>query len=544
MEFARAFITVSRYVLPFVAVLLTAFCTLDLLLFKKRRLKAELILDDMQRFEINGTQTLIGSGSRCDLRIPGMAEEHAVLSYSASGFCVCPLPGCSLSVSGRSVRKSTPIGSYDEVSLGDRKFTVRQSGVPSQKGKKNFSSGLFGSLSLFLLNLYEMLMALSFILTDSAKAFPAVLCFGAVGITGMVLLAVRKFRNDPSLSVIFLFLCTNGLAVALQNSVSDAYKQLLCMAVGLAAAILIKRVLLSQKAIPALRMAAFVGGIGLLMVNAVFGKVYNGSQNWIHIGPFSLQLSEFVKIALVFLSMASLNEIARKRNAVGFLAFSLLSVAALAYFRDFGTALIYGAVCLTVLVLRLADMKWIFGGLLATAAAGGVVLLTVPYVAKRFFAFGHAFENAATTGFQQTRTMIAVASGGLFGQGTGGGNLGRVSAADTDLVFGLLCEQWGLLVGLCVAALFAVLALYALRCLRECRDVSFGIGACAAAAVFLSQAALNIFGSLDLLPFTGVTLPFISNGGSSMIACVALTGFFRAAAESRVRGGIFGEEQG
>lgn len=98
MEFARAFITVSRYVLPFVAVLLTAFCTLDLLFFKKRRLKAELILDDMQRFEINGTQTLIGSGSRCDLRIPGMAEEHAVLSYSASGFCVCPLPGCSLSV--------------------------------------------------------------------------------------------------------------------------------------------------------------------------------------------------------------------------------------------------------------------------------------------------------------------------------------------------------------------------------------------------------------------------------------------------------------
>ncbi|MEE1127354.1 MAG: FtsW/RodA/SpoVE family cell cycle protein, partial [Acutalibacteraceae bacterium] len=125
--------------------------------------------------------------------------------------------------------------------------------------------------------------------------------------------------------------------------------------------------------------------------------------------------------------------------------------------------------------------------------------------------------------------MIAIGSGGLFGVGGGKGNLDLVAASDTDLVFGFVAEEWGLIVGLaCVAALI-IFALYAVKRAAFTYSVYYSIAAAAAAGMFLFQAALNIFGSTDLLPLTGVTLPLISNGGSSMLASMGMLAFIKSA---------------
>ena len=160
---------------------------------------------------------------------------------------------------------------------------------------------------------------------------------------------------------------------------------------------------------------------------------------------------------------------------------------------------------------------------------GGLVLVTTkPYILRRFAAWGHVWEQASDGGFQQTRTMSAAASGGLIGVGPGEGWLHRVSAADTDLVFGMLCEEWGLIIALLAVGSVITLAVFAVRACRAGRSSFYVIAACAATSLLVFQTCLNVFGAVDILPLTGVTFPFVSNGGTSMISSWGLLAYLKA----------------
>lgn len=172
-----------------------------------------------------------------------------------------------------------------------------------------------------------------------------------------------------------------------------------------------------------------------------------------------------------------------------------------------------------------ATLALICGG----AAFGGFLILQFkPYILSRFAAWGHAWENASTTGFQQTRTMSAAASGGLVGMGAGNGWLHRIPAADTDLVFGMVCEEWGLIIAALAVASIVTLALFAARSCGVGRSSFYCLAGCAAASLMVFQTCLNVFGAVDLLPLTGVTFPFVSNGGSAMMASWGLLAFLKA----------------
>ena len=125
--------------------------------------------------------------------------------------------------------------------------------------------------------------------------------------------------------------------------------------------------------------------------------------------------------------------------------------------------------------------------------------------------------------------MSAAASGGLIGVGAGQGWLKNIFAADTDLVFGMLCEEWGLIIALLAVGGLITLSVFAVRATKAGRSSFYTIAACAASSLLVFQSMLNIFGSTDLLPLTGVTLPFISHGGSSMISAWGLLAFLKAA---------------
>jgi cell division protein FtsW (lipid II flippase) len=208
--------------------------------------------------------------------------------------------------------------------------------------------------------------------------------------------------------------------------------------------------------------------------------------------------------------------------------------------RDLGTSVIFFITFLVIAFMRSGDIRTI-----AFISAGAVlgafaVVSFLPYIASRFEAWGHVWEFADTIGYQQTRTLMYSASGGLLGLGGGNGYLVGIPAADTDLVFGILCEEWGLIVALCAVLMIIFLAFFVLFLMRGCKSSFYAISACGAVSIFLIQTALNVFGSLDLLPLTGVTLPFVSNGGSSMVVCWALLSFIKAADERyRPDGGDF-----
>ena len=239
-----------------------------------------------------------------------------------------------------------------------------------------------------------------------------------------------------------------------------------------------------------------------------------------------------MKAAYVYVSASTLDRLFRRGNLFGFIAFSALCVGALALLGDFGTALIFFVSFLIIAFIRSGSIATVFLALAGAGMAGMLAVSVKPHIARRFASWGRAWADRWGAGYQQTRAMSAAAAGGLFGKGAGAGwlhDLRLNAAANTDLVFGLVCEELGLLIALCAMAAVLILVFFALRSARNGRSAYYAIASCAAMTMLLFQMGLNVFGSMDLLPFTGVPFPFVSKGGSSLLCCWMLMAFIKGA---------------
>jgi cell division protein FtsW (lipid II flippase) len=306
-------------------------------------------------------------------------------------------------------------------------------------------------------------------------------------------------------------------------------KQLAAVILGLFLYILLSLVLRNLHLAVKLRWPAAAAASALLAFNILFGQRIFGAKNWIAIGPISFQPSEFVKLAFILAGAATLDRLFAKRNLIFTVLFSAYCVGCLALMSDFGTALIFFVAFLCIAFLRTGDLPSIVMMTAAAAFGGGIVIHFKPYIAERFTVWRHAWEYTQSTGYQQSRTMSAIAGGGLFGAGPEDSWLKQVGAANTDLVFGVVSEEFGFLTALCAVGALVILAVFVLESAAAARSSFYTIASCAAAAMLIFQTTLNVLGSVDLLPLTGVTFPFVSTGGSSMAACWGLLAFLKAA---------------
>ena len=256
----------------------------------------------------------------------------------------------------------------------------------------------------------------------------------------LVLRALRRVGFEMEL--IAFFLCTLSLSVTASSAPHALFKQLIAMVLGLVLFLVLGVFLRDLERVKKIRWLMAVGAICLLGLSLVAGQVKYGAANWISIGGISFQPSEVAKICYIFAGAATLERLFRKRNLGLFILLTGVCMGCLALMSDFGTAAIFFITFLVIAYLRSGD--WTTLALICGAAVfGGFMLLSVkPYILRRFATWGHAWQYASEGGFQQTRTMSAAASGGLVGGGPGRGWLYRVPAADTDLVFGMLCEEW------------------------------------------------------------------------------------------------------
>lgn len=331
------------------------------------------------------------------------------------------------------------------------------------------------------------------------------------------------------LEAIAFFLSGIGLTVCASFSETYALKQVIAIAMGLAVYLIMTALIRDVRVACWLRYPAAIGSLGVLAANLALAKVTNGTLNWIDLGFFSIQPSELVKIAFVLVGAVSLEKLLSNTSLTKYIIFSITCVGSLFLMKDFGTALIFFFTFILIAFMRSGDVRTI--ALICTAALMGAVLVIYfkPYVANRFAAYRHVWDFMDTTGYQQTRVLIYSASGGLFGLGIGEGYLRDVYAASTDLVFGVICEEWGLVIGIAVLLSFAGIALFAMRAAKTAGSTFYAIAAVAAAGMLLFQLSLNVFGITDILPLTGVTLPFVSRGGSSMLCSWGLLAYIRAA---------------
>ena len=326
------------------------------------------------------------------------------------------------------------------------------------------------------------------------------------------------------------FLSTLGMAIIATADPGEAPKQLAAMVLGLIVFLFIGWSLRDLERAKKVRYLAAAFGLLLLAVNLVFGVEKFGAKNWIHIGPMSFQPSELVKICFVFAGASAMDRIVTKRNLALFIAYSGIICGCLVLMNDFGTALIFFAAFLVIAYLRSGNFATI-ALVCAATGFGGIMALRFlkPHVLSRFASWRHVWEVPLEGGYQQTRAMMCIASGGLLGLGGGNGWLKYVAASDTDLVFATVSEEWGLLIAIMMVLAVVCLGAFVVRSAAVGRSSFFTIGACAAISILMVQTILNVMGTVDLLPLTGVTFPFVSNGGSSMISAWGMLAFIKAA---------------
>lgn len=276
----------------------------------------------------------------------------------------------------------------------------------------------------------------------------------------------------------------------------------------------------------------YLVNIVLLVVLLLFAEKTHGAGSWFQVGRVKIQPSEFAKLLFVVTFADFLSRRARERDfqllIPGILHF-LLPFGLILVQPDFGTALIFVFIFFGMLYAAGMD------GLKLVATATGMVsagLLAAPlvvrgYQMRRLFAFLNPGDDARGAGYQLIQSKIAVGSGGVFGRGIFGGSqaaLGFLPASRTDFMFATLCEKAGLAGGVVVLVLFAVLLFRMVRIAAQAEYVFGTYIAVGVMTMLASQAAVNVAMTLGLFPITGIPLPFVSYGGSSLITNFAAVG--------------------
>ncbi len=442
-------------------------------------------------------ENILGRAGASDvvLGYPTVSRQHAALIRAEDdSWTVYDLDSKGgVAVNGREVEGQAPVAYGDVLSLGGVEtvlLAVSQEELEARRKARKAQRPVSPWLGLVLLTVFQVLTAVQLIVAEGEGASVAIpttyLCLTAVMWAYFMFMRATG-RVGFEMETIAFFLCTLSLAVTASKNPGGLFKQFAAILLGLSLFVVLGVFMRDLERVKKIRWLMAAAAICLLGATLVLGTGLNGAKNWIVLGGMSFQPSEIAKICYIFAGSATLERLFRKRNL--------------------GLFIVLTGACM---------------GCLA------IMVTLKPYILRRFATWGHAWEYASSGGFQQTRTMSAAASGGLVGVGAGEGWLQRVSAAETDLVFGMLCEEWGLIIAVLAVAAIVTLAVFAVRACRAGRSSFYTIAACGAAGLMVVQTCLNVFGAVDILPLTGVTFPFVSVGGSAMMGSWGLLAFLKA----------------
>ena len=340
------------------------------------------------------------------------------------------------------------------------------------------------------------------------------------------------------------FLCALGLTMVLSsstvkslqesgNTYSIFIKQFFFLILGSSAAywaFKVKGLIWPQIA----RYALSISIVILLLPFVPFlGKNINGNRNWIEIAGFTLQPSEFAKLGLILwcaLRLRTLGQVPGSKNLIFLIAPGLVTIELLILLeRDLGTALLVLIIFGGILFISGAPIKNFLGLLALGAIVGTAFILSSDYRMSRFAALFNPFDERfyKFSGWQPAHSIMGLASGGLWGSGLGASKQkwANLAEAHTDFIFSVIGEELGLLGTLLVLALYAALIYSILRVAIKTKDDFSRYATAGIACWFIAQVVINIGSVTSVIPVIGVTLPFISYGGSSLLANLIAVGF-------------------
>lgn len=315
------------------------------------------------------------------------------------------------------------------------------------------------------------------------------------------------------------------------------------VAVGLGLALMIAAARLDLAWARRLSLPVFFSSVVLLAAIQVIpdlGVTAGGATRWMAIGPLQIQPSEIAKIGLVLYLAASL---ARKRERVrdfkaGFLGPAIVAgipVMLVLAQPDFGTALSLMVVLFVMLFVAGARISYLFGAVLCSLPVLWHLVASTPYRMRRIMAFLDPWSDRQDVGYQVAESLISIGSGGIFGVGLGDGQqkLFFLPEAHTDFIFSIVGEELGLMGTMSVLILFAVVVWRGYRAAFRAEDAFSAYLAIGLTSLIGLQAVVNMGVAMGLLPTKGLTLPFISYGGSSLLVLMVAAGLLLSISSGR-----------
>ncbi len=405
-------------------------------------------------------------------------------------------------------------------------------------------SKLENNLSYTKLSFFILAIHIAMIVTVVAKGtftlVPLLFLAGMIIFSDVIYFnIIQRLKQDTYTLDFFLVLILN-MSVIFQSCFGEVafnVKHFITCAVGFVICQLGFKLVRNYAVIESRKKYIYIA-IGVLVLLIL---LCTGSRSmWIDFGFFTIQPSEFIKPLFVLVCASSLTALQNKVTVLGvkFVPDSMIllgvtiGIVALQWWcRDLGSLPTFCAAAGCAFVLRLSYPKAKFSKK-NVAIIGSVLLLLViiavafapSYVKDRLYV--DIWADQSGDGYQQCKALIAIAEGGWFGKGPANGDLYKVAAYDTDIVFSSISEEWGLLMAIFSVTLIILMLL--MMILNHPRSFYHSTLAVCITAMFITQMALNIFGSCNLIPFTGVTIPFISNGGSSMVSSCFMIGMLKA----------------
>ncbi len=404
-----------------------------------------------------------------------------------------------------------------------------------------YKNGLsYGGITLLSLLTHISLLAVVFIKGNYESIISPILLSSVIIVSDVLYFFVLKFLKQNTYTLDILLITLLNMSVIFQScfgGVGFAYKHFIFSVLALACCQagfkLVENYLFIEK-----YKYVFYGICGVLVVTIL---LFTGSRGmWIDLGFITIQPSEFLKVFFVLVFATSIAQQQKKKKILivnvvtdNMILLGLTGLIMLLQWwcRDLGSLPTFAAVAACGFLMRICYPKAkLSKKLIIGLSAAGLVIVVIAlsfapsYVQDRLHV--DIWSDPTGNGWQQCQALIAIAEGGWFGKGPGHGVLYKVPAADTDIVFSSICEEWGMLMAILAVFMIVMVLISALiNNPRSYFHTTLTVGVCAA---FIAQMALNIFGSCNMIPFTGVTIPFISQGGSSMLTCGFMIGFLKA----------------
>ncbi len=340
----------------------------------------------------------------------------------------------------------------------------------------------------------------------------------------------RFFPADKLLLAIANFLCALGVLVLYVTDkgagTSRGVQQAMYYGVGIVVMLSCIMLIRYIRRWNFLIKVVMMGAAALMVLPLAIGTEQYGATNWIVIGGISLQPSEIVKIALLLV----LGWYMSRHRFWPWFVFALFCLMLLMLQADLGTALIYYATTLLLFYASTGNLTLTGLGMLGGCGAAVVGYQMFAHVKRRVAIWRNPWMYYETSGYQMVQALMAIASGGLLGVGLGLGSPRVIPVYFSDAIFAVICEQFGIVFGILVLVMYVILILRGASIARQSRHGFHAIVSMGATVMLGVQTFIIIGGVLKLIPLTGVTMPFVSYGGTSLVSCMGLIGLIQGVA--------------